>query len=85
MSEGTKFWHDRGGGSSMPSFTGVDAFPARAVKDLSDKAAVFLNAQGLVRLSKADVSGELPDEFHFDTNLVDGKHRLYDALFFWYD
>ena len=85
MSEGTKFWHDRGGGGTMPGYTGVDEFPTRAVKDLSEKAAVFLNAQGLVRLSKVGVSEELPQEFHFDTNLVDDKHRLFDALFFWYD
>ncbi len=85
MGEGAKSWTAKGGSSYMPGFNGVDAFASLAVKDLAEKASNFFSGQGLVRLRQAEVAEELPEGLRFDTNLVDGKHRLYDALFFWYD
>jgi hypothetical protein len=85
MGEGAKSWTAKGGSSYLPGFSSIDEFSTRAVRDLSEKLSAFLAEHGLVRLRKSDVAEELPEDLHFDTNLADGKHRLYDALFFWYD
>jgi hypothetical protein len=85
MGEGARSWTDRGGSSYMPGFNGIDDFTSRAVKDVAEKVSAYLSTQGLVRLNQEDMAEELPEDLHFDTNLIDGKHRLYDALFFWYD
>ena len=85
MGQGAKSWSDRAGSSYMLAFSGVDVFQTQAVKDLSGRMDPHLSKYGLLRLHKAQLAEQLPPEFHFDTNLVDEKHRLYDALFFWYD
>lgn len=85
IGQGSKSWTDRGGSSYLPSYSGIDVLPSRAVQELSVKVEALLSARGLVRLHPADVAEELPPDLCFDTNLTDGPHRLYDALFFWYD
>lgn len=85
IGQGSKSWSDRDGSSYMPSYSGIDVLPSRTVQELSDKVEAFLSVRGLVRLHSEDVAEELPPELCFDTNLTDGPHRLYDALFFWYD
>ena len=83
--QGSKSWSDRSGRSYMPSYSGIDVMPSRAVQELSIKVEALLSARRLVRLRPAEVAEELPPELYFDTNLADGPHRLYDALLFWYD
>ena len=86
LGQGSKAWKARGGGGgSLLSFSGVDVFPIQAVEQLTEKVTNFLSTQQLVRLRKADVAEQLPAELQFDSNLIDEKHRLFDALFFWND
>ena len=85
VGEGAKSWTAKGGSSYLPDFSSIDEFSTRAVRDLSEKLSAYVAERGLVRLHKSDVAEELPEDLHFDTNLADDKHRLFHALFFWYD
>ena len=86
MHEGNKSWSARGSrASTLGSFASVDHFTTPAVRGLAAKLEQQLSGDGLIRLRKADVAMPTPIHLVFESNLVDGTHRLFDVLFFWND
>ncbi|MEZ5816370.1 MAG: hypothetical protein R3D44_04750 [Hyphomicrobiaceae bacterium] len=85
MGEGEKSWSATNGGRYMPAFNGVDAFNTPEVENLARRVADRLDALGLTRLSKNDVTPMLPSEWRFQSNLALGPLRIFDALFHWND
>lgn len=85
LGSGAKSWHSRGGSSFMPSFQGTDVFANPTIEALAAKVEAVCSERGLVRLRKAELAAELPEDLQFGSNLTDGTPRLFDALFFWND
>ena len=83
--EGSKSWSSRGGSGGFLNFDSINVIRNPAIRELLAKVDPFLSARGLVRLSKEDVASFLPGGYEIETNLSNAPHRLFDALFFWYD
>lgn len=55
------------------------------VKALAVSIQEKLDAAGLIRLTKADISSPLPLNVNVSTNLTDQDFTEFDAIFYWED
>ncbi|WP_144636573.1 hypothetical protein [Bordetella genomosp. 13] len=83
--EGEKSWHGRGGSGYLPSGGGVDGLKTEAVQALAAQVQAVLRAEGLTRLSRAELDVPLPSGAQVPTMLENGACTRFDALFHWQD
>ncbi|SAI65779.1 Uncharacterised protein [Bordetella ansorpii] len=83
--EGEKSWHRRGGSGYLPSGSEVDQLRTDAVRELAAQVQGVLEAEGLTRLSRRQLSVPLPTGTQVPTMLENGAYTRFDALFHWED
>jgi len=86
LGQGDKSWRLNGsGGGYLPGITMVDRFERDCVRELSTVLEPILNEHGLQRLSRGQLSTELPPGTKIETNLGSEPYTQFDALFNWED
>ncbi len=83
--EGEKHWDAKGSSSYLPDSSMVDDLQCVGVKALSIQVQAILDAAGLVRLSKSEVSSPMPKNSTVSTNLAGPEFSEFDAIFHWED
>lgn len=83
--EGVKQWHAKGSSSYMPAFSALDRLETPAVSSLARQVQAVLEAQGFIRVLRAQLEAPLAPGVRVPTNLADGGFIQFDALFHWED
>jgi hypothetical protein len=85
LGQGQKTWHDKGGGSYLPSFEDLDQVTHPALKPLEEIITDYFTSVGMVRLKSTDLAELLPPNTEVPTILTGPPYRHFDALFHWED
>jgi hypothetical protein len=86
MGEGSRSLNAQGGAfRDMPYIGFVDNFNHPAVKSIVGEVGNLLDARGLERLRKEQLSKYLPKDIHVPTALGNPPWCHFDALFYWED
>lgn len=85
LGEGQKAWHGSSASSYLPSADMVDKFQSEAVTTLSIEVERKLSERGMLRVTSAAAMQPISLDIEIETNLSDGRLRVFDALYHWMD
>jgi len=83
--EAEKTLGEYGGSGIMPSLRMIDEYKSTAVKALSTQICSQLRASGIPQVSKRTLSEPIAPGIAIESNLKEGKLKLFDAFYHWMD
>jgi len=83
--ESHKTWDEHGGSGILPSLGMIDEYSSKPTKTLSTKICQHLKASGIPQASKRTLKEPIQADITIESNMKDGKLKLFDAFYHWMD